>query len=306
MTKYIFKRLCIGVATLFVLASVTFFLMKIIPGSPFAGEGNINAEVKAQLMAKYNLDKPVIEQYFIYMKNAVTGDFGISILKKGKEVTAIIAEGLPTTLKLGLTAFGISLVVGLTLGVVSAFSKRKWVSSLVVFFATLGVSIPSFLMAVLLMMFLGVQLNIFPIVGLSTPMHYVLPATALALYPISMISRLTRSSLQEVMRQDYMILAKSKGTSQFKVIMKHGLRNALIPVITYAGPLFAVLITGSFVVETLFSIPGIGREYVMSITNRDYTIVMGLTILFGFFVILANIISDIINAMIDPRIKLGK
>lgn len=306
MTKYIIKRLCIGAATLFVLASVTFFLMKIIPGSPFAGEGNINAEVKAQLMAKYNLDKPVFEQYVIYMKNAVTGDFGISILKKGKEVTAIITEGLPTTLKLGLTAFGISLVIGLTLGIVSAFSKRKWVSSLVVFFATLGVSIPSFLMAVLLMMFLGVQLSLFPIVGLSTPMHYVLPATALALYPISMIARLTRSSLQEVMRQDYMVLAKSKGTSQFKVIIKHGLRNALIPVITYAGPLFAVLITGSFVVETLFSIPGIGREYVMSITNRDYTIVMGLTILFGFFVILANIISDIINAMIDPRIKLGK
>lgn len=306
MTKYVFKRLLVGLVTLLALATITFFLMKIIPGSPFAGEANMNAEVKAQLMAKYNLDKSIPEQYFIYMKSAIVGDLGISIQKKGISVNSIIATGLPVTMRLGATAFCIAMVVGLTLGVVSAFSKRKWVSSFVIFLSTIGVSVPSFLMAILLMMVFGVQLNLFPIVGLSTPMHYVLPATALALYPISMISRLTRSSLQEVMKQDYMVLAKSKGTSSLNVIIKHGLRNALIPVITYAGPLIAVLLTGSFVIETLFSIPGIGREYVMSITNRDYTVIMGMTILFGAFIILANILSDILNAMIDPRIKLGK
>ena len=305
MFKYILKRILVGLFTLFVLATITFFLMKIIPGSPFAG-GNINAEVKAQLMAKYNLDKPVLDQYMIYIRNAFVGDFGISTFSKGVKVTDVIAKGFPTTMRLGFVAFAISMTVGIGLGILSAFSKKKWVSNLVIFLSTIGVSTPSFLMAILLMMILGAQLNWFPIIGLSTARHYFLPALSLSFYPISMISRLTRSSLQEVMKQDYMVLAKSKGTSQLKVILKHGLRNAMIPVITYAGPLIAILLTGSFVIETLFSIPGIGAEYVMSITNRDYTMIMGMTILFGAFVILGNILSDIINALVDPRIKLSK
>lgn len=305
MPKYIFKRAMVGLVTLFILATITFFLMKIIPGTPFAGEqSKLPAAVQEKLMAKYNLDKPVLEQYVIYMKNALTGDFGVSIYRKGRNVTDIISKGMPVTARLGFTAFAIAMGVGITLGTISAFTKHKWVDNLVIALATIGVSVPGFLLALLLMIVFGVWLHLFPIVGLSTPMHYVLPAISLALSPISMIARLTRSSMMEVMRQDYMVLARSKGSSQLKVIIKHGLKNALIPVVTYAGPLIATLMTGSFVIESLFSIPGIGAEYVTSITNRDYTMIMGLTIFFGAFIIIANIITDIINALIDPRIKL--
>lgn len=305
MPKYIFKRAMVGLVTLFILATITFFLMKIIPGTPFAGEqSKLPAAVQEKLMAKYNLDKPVLEQYVIYMKNALTGDFGVSIYRKGRNVTDIIAKGMPVTARLGFTAFAIAMGVGITLGTISAFTKHKWVDNLVIALATIGVSVPGFLLALLLMIVFGVWLHLFPIVGLSTPLHYVLPAISLALSPISMIARLTRSSMMEVMRQDYMVLARSKGSSQLKVIIKHGLKNALIPVVTYAGPLIATLMTGSFVIESLFSIPGIGAEYVTSITNRDYTMIMGLTIFFGAFIIIANIITDIINALIDPRIKL--
>lgn len=305
MLKYILKRLVIGFITLFCLASLTFFLMKIIPGSPFAGDTTkLPADVKEKLMEKYDLDKPLIQQYVIYLKNVSQGDFGVSFFRKGKEVTQIISQGIGPTARLGAVAFSISLVVGITIGTIAAFSKRKWVDNLVIFLATLGVSVPSFLLALLMMILFGVVLHWLPFVGLSTPKHYILPAVALSFYPIAMISRLTRSSMMEVMRQDYMVLARSKGTSQWMVIVKHGLKNALIPVITYAGPLIATLLTGSFIVETLFSVPGIGAEYVSSITNRDYTLIMGLTILFGAFIIIANIITDILNALLDPRIKL--
>ena len=302
MFKYVLKRIGVGILTLFILATVTFFLMKIIPGSPFAGENTkIPASVQEKLMAKYNLDKPVLEQYVIYMKNAVRGDFGVSTQGKGRSVNDIIAIGMPVTAKLGFVSFVIAMVVGITLGTIAAFTKHKWVDNLVIAIATAGVSIPGFLLALLLMIVFGVWLHIFPIVGLSSWKHYVLPAVSLAL---AMIARLTRSSMMEVMRQDYMVLARSKGSSQLKVIVKHGLKNAMIPVITYAGPLIATLMTGSFVIESLFSVPGIGAEYVTSISNRDYTMIMGLTIFFGAFIIIANIITDILNAVVDPRIKL--
>lgn len=304
--KYILKRIVVGFVTLFILATVTFFLMKIIPGSPFAGENTkLPASVQEKLMAKYNLDKPILEQYVIYMKDAFQGDFGISTYRTGREVNDIIANGMPVTARLGFVAFVIAMVTGITLGTVAAFTKHKWVDNFVIALATLGVSVPGFLLALLLMIVFGVWLHLFPIVGLSSWRHYVLPAISLALSPIAMIARLTRSSMMEVMRQDYMVLARSKGSSQMKVILKHGLKNAMIPVVTYAGPLIATLMTGSFVIESLFSIPGIGAEYVTSISNRDYTMIMGLTIFFGAFIIIANIITDIINAVIDPRIKLG-
>ena len=305
MFKYVLKRIGVGILTLFILATVTFFLMKIIPGSPFAGENTkIPASVQEKLMAKYNLDKPVLEQYVIYMKSAVQGDFGVATFRKGRSVNEIIAIGMPVTAKLGFVSFVIAMVVGITLGTVAAFTKHKWVDNLVIAIATAGVSIPGFLLALLLMIVFGVWLHMFPIVGLSSWKHYVLPAVSLALSPIAMIARLTRSSMMEVMRQDYMVLARSKGSSQLKVIVKHGLKNAMIPVITYAGPLIATLMTGSCVIESLFSVPGIGAEYVTSISNRDYTMIMGLTIFFGAFIIIANIITDILNAVVDPRIKL--
>lgn len=306
MFKYLVKRLLMGILTLFILATTTFFMMKAIPGSPFAGDTQrLSPDVLAALEAKYGLDKPITEQYFTYMGNAVRGDFGESMYRKGTPVADIIGNAAPVTIRLGLTAFLIAIVVGIALGTAAALSKKKWVNNAVMFVSTIGVSVPNFLLALLLMIILGVNLRILPIVGLSTPAHYIMPAISLALYPISMISRLTRSALLEVMKQDYMVLAKSKGSSRTAIIMKHALKNAMLPVITYAGPLIAFLMTGSFVVESLFSIPGIGGEFVSSITNRDYSMIMSLTVFLGTLIIVMNILTDVISAFIDPRIKLG-
>ena len=301
MLRYTLKRLAVGILTLAALATITFFLMKIIPGSPFGGElAQLSPEVREMLYAQYNLDKSIPEQFLIYLQNAVTGDFGDSMTRKGTAVTTIIARCLPATMKLGLVAFIIAITVGVTLGIVAAFTKRKWVENLVMFVATIGISVPSFLYAMLLMIVFGVILGWLPIIGLKTPLHYIMPAFSLALYPISMITRLVRSSMKEVMKQDYIVLARSKGTPMIKVILGHALKNCVIPVVTYAGPLLAFLITGSFVIESLFSIPGIGSEFVNSVTNRDYTMIMALTILFGSFIIIVNILTDLLVAFIDP------
>ena len=234
----------------------------------------------------------------------MTGDFGTSLNRKGKEVVAIITDGIGPTAELGMVAFIIAMTVGIFLGTLAAFSKQRWVSGMVAFIATIGVSVPSFLLALLMMLFFGVILNWLPIVGLSSWRHFIMPGVALALSPIAMIARLVRTSLLEVMRQDYMVLARSKGTSELMVILRHALKNALVPVITYAGPLIATLLTGSFVIETLFSVPGIGAEFVNSVSNRDYTLIMALTIFYGSFIIVANIVTDLITAGMDPRIRL--
>ena len=307
MIKYTLKRLLLGFITLFVLATVTFFLMKAIPGSPFGAEiSQLPAATVEKLYAKYNLDKSIPEQYVIYLKNVIRGDFGESLLRKGTDVTTIIAKAAPVTMKLGAVAFVFSMLVGITLGIVAALTKYRWISNAVMVLATVGVSVPSFLFALMLMIVFGVQLQILPIIGLKGPLNYIMPTVALSLYPISMVSRLVRSSMSEAVKQDYMVLARSKGTAPFWVIVKHGLKNCLIPVVTYAGPLVAYLMTGSFVIESLFSIPGLGGEFVTSVTNRDYTLIMALTIFFGALIIIANILTDLLSALIDPRIKLEK
>ena len=305
MGKYLIRRLLIGAVTLFALATITFFLMHAIPGSPFAGEtSKLPANIKEKLVEQYGLDDPIHVQYIKYLGNAVRGDFGTSLNRKGREVADIIASGIPSTASLGAVAFCIAIGVGILLGTVAAFSKQQWVNSAVAFVATIGVSVPSFLLALLMMMLFGVILRWLPIVGLTTWRHYIMPGVALALSPIAMISRLTKTSLMEVMKQDYMVLARSKGTGQLMVIIRHALKNALIPVVTYAGPLLATLLTGSFVIETLFSVPGIGAEFVMSVSNRDYTMIMALTIFYGAFIIICNIVTDLITAALDPRIRL--
>lgn len=304
MAKYILKRIALGVCAIFVLATITFFLMKIVPGSPFQQENKaLSAEQMAKLEAQFGLDKPVLEQYFLYMRNALHGNFGESIKRAGMPITEIISRSAPVTARLGLTAFAIALVVGISFGVISALTKNRTVNGSITVFATLGVSIPSFLIAMVLMLIFGVKLGWVKLVGLDSPQNYILPAFALALSPISMITRLTRSSLMDVMGKDYIVLARSKGTSELWVVIKHGLKNALLPVVTYCGPMLVGLLTGSFVIETLFTIPGIGSEFVKSITNRDYTLIMGLTIFLGTLMILMNLLSDLVAAMIDPRIK---
>lgn len=304
MPKYIIKRVLIGFVTLFVLASVTFFLMKATPGSPFSLAKYKTPEALAAAEAKYNLDKPLVEQYVIYLKGVAQGNLGESMINTGRSVSYYIKTGFPVTARLGLIAFVLALVGGIALGTGAALSRHKWVNNLCMFVATIGVSVPSFLIAMIMLIVFGVQLHILPFIGLNSPLNYIMPALSLAFYPIAMIARLTRSSMLEVMNQDYIILARSKGTPYNKVVIKHALKNAMLPVVTYAGPMFAFMLTGSFVIESVFSIPGIGSAFVSCITTRDYPIIMGLTIFLGFLVITFNLITDILSAIIDPRIKL--
>lgn len=305
MIKYVIKRLLYGLVTLFALTTITFFLMHSIPGSPFSGEmDKLSVQVKEMMMSYYHLDQPIIVQFGYYLGNLLRGDLGTSLVRKGTSVISIIAGGLPYTARLGGVAFCVAIIVGIFLGSVAAFSKNGFIQGLVAFISTIGVSVPSFLFALFLMYLFGVWLKVLPIMGLSTPKHFIMPAIALSLSPIATISRLTKSSLSEELKQDYMILALSKGTGYSKAVFKHALKNAIIPVITYAGPLLANLLTGSFVVENMFTIPGIGSEFVGSISNRDYTLIMALTIIYGSFVIIANILTDVISAIIDPRIRL--
>lgn len=306
MFKYVIKRVLVGFVTLFLLASATFFIMKATPGSPINGEKYKTEAAREAMMKKYNLDKPVSEQYVLYLEDLIQGDLGESMVgsTKGREATAIIGTAFPTTAKLGSIAFILAMVGGIALGTAAALSKRKWVNNICMFIATIGVSVPSFLLALILVIVFGVWLNWLPFVGLKTAANYIMPAIALALYPIATIARLTRSSMLEVMKQDYIVLARSKGTPYKKVIIKHALKNAMLPVITYAGPMFAFLLTGSFIIESIFAIPGIGNVMVSSVTTRDYPMIMAITIFLGFLVIVFNILADILSAAIDPRIKL--
>ena len=280
------------------------FLMKATPGSPFSLAKYKTPEALAAAEAKYNLDKPLMEQYVIYLKGVAQGNLGESMINTGRSVSYYIKTGFPVTARLGLIAFVLALVGGIALGTGAALSRHKWVNNLCMFVATIGVSVPSFLIAMIMLIVFGVQLHILPFIGLNSPLNYIMPALSLAFYPIAMIARLTRSSMLEVMNQDYIILARSKGTPYKKVVIKHALKNAMLPVVTYAGPMFAFMLTGSFVIESVFSIPGIGSAFVSCITTRDYPIIMGLTIFLGFLVITFNLITDILSAIIDPRIKL--
>lgn len=304
MGRYIIKRLAIGAVTLFLLASATFFLMKATPGSPISAEKYKTEQAYKAAEKRYNLDKPIMEQYTIYLNGIVHGDLGESMVKAGRNVTDTIKVGFPVTAKVGTTAFITALIVGISLGTAAALSKKKWINNVCMFIATIGVSLPSFVLAVFMIVFVGVKLRLLPFIGLASPANYVLPVISLSLYPISMICRLTRSSILEVMKQDYIILARSKGTPYRKVVIKHALKNAMLPVVTYAGPAFAYLLTGSFVVENIYSIPGIGNEMVSALQTRDYPMIMGLTIFLGFLVICFNLLTDVLSATLDPRIKL--
>ncbi|MBQ8995102.1 MAG: ABC transporter permease [Oscillospiraceae bacterium] len=307
MARYIAKRLIVGAFTLVILVTIVFFGMRMMPGSPFAQENKSkSAEQMAMLNEKYGLDKPVTEQFAIYVKNVLHGDFGESLSKKGQQVSDIIATRMPVTAKLGLIAFVFAMGMGIFLGIVSALTRHRWINSAITVMATIGVSVPGFLLAMLMMVLFSVYLGWLPVVGLDTPASYIMPVLALSFSPISTIARLTRSSLRDVMFSDYITLARSKGTKESVIVVKHALKNAILPIVTYAGPMFAGMITGSLVIETLFSIPGIGKEFTNSISNRDYTLTMGLTILLGTLVIVMTLVSDVVAAIIDPRIKVEK
>lgn len=302
MTKYIIKRVLLGFLTLFVLVAITFTLTKVMPGSPLQSK-NITGEVLAKMEATYGLDKPLAEQFFIYTKNLLHGDLGTSYKKVGKSVNEIIAQTMMPTMQLGLVTFVLVLIVGVSSGIMMARAKSNAVKGVWLSALTLGVSVPNFIVALLLLIIFGIQLRLFPVLGLSTPLHYVLPAIAQGLYPISAVARLTQNSYEEVSKQDYITMAKAKGISKRTLLFRHILKNAILPVITYMGPMVAFLLTGSVVIEQIYTIPGIGKEFVAAITNHDYTVVMGITILIGAIIIICNLIADLICAIIDPRVR---
>jgi len=304
LIKYILKRLGISVVTIFIVITATFFLMRLMPGGPFDGEKPLPPEIKASLEAKYGLDKSLGEQYSMYLKDLLKGDLGPSMRYKGREVQEIIGYSFPASAKLGGVAVVISLVFGILLGIVAALKYNKWPDTICMVLATLGVTLPSFVIATLLMYIFGVKLSLVPITGLDSWKSYILPSIALAGYSIAFISRLARSKLLEVLKSDYIRTAKAKGVNGRRIMFKHALRNTLIPIVTYVGPLIAGILTGSFVVEKIFAIPGLGREFVTTITNRDYTTILGVTIFYSTLLILCNLIVDIMYVIIDPRIKL--
>lgn len=304
MIKYILKRLAIGAITLFALTTITFYLTRLMPGNPFQTE-NISTSMLETITAHYGLDKPIDQQYVIYLKNLLHGDLGISYKKSGVSVNAIIAAGFPVTMKLGVITYIVAAFIGIAIGIWMAVTKKEFVRGALLTVSTLGVSIPNFVFAIFLMLVFGVILQWCPVLGLDTPKHYILPVITQAVYPVAQISRLVQSSYTEAMNQDYVIMARAKGLTKGTITIRHILKNAILPVITVSGPMLAFLITGSFVVENLFTIPGIGREFVNSISNRDYTVIMGLTIFIGAIIIVANLLVDIICALVDPRIKLN-
>ncbi|MCQ2478330.1 MAG: ABC transporter permease [Clostridia bacterium] len=304
MTKYIIKRVAMGLLSIFIVATLTFFLMNMVPGGPFVAEKSISKAAQEALASKYGLDKPIFERYVTYMTDFLKGDMGVSLRQRGRTVSEIIFSKFPVSAGLAGIAVFVALCVGIPLGCISAYNRGKLSDNIIIVLGTCGIAIPSFISSVLLLYTFGSRLNILPTIGLNDAASYIMPVTALAIYPTAYITRLMRSSLLDVMGQDYIRTAKAKGLSSFVTLFKHALRNAILPVVTYVGPMLASLMTGSFVVEKIFTIPGLGREFVSSISNRDYTMIMGTTIILATLIIAANVIVDILYKVIDPRIKL--
>ena len=304
MARYIIKRVAMGILSVFVVATLTFFLMNLVPGGPFVAEKSISKEAQAALAAKYGLDKPIMERYATYMTDFIKGDMGLSLRQRGRTVNDIIFSKFPVSARLAGVAVLVALLIGIPLGCISAYNRGKFADNFIIVLATCGIAIPSFITSVFLLYTFGSKLNILPTIGLNSLSAYIMPVTALAFYPTAYITRLMRSSLLDVMGQDYIRTAKAKGLSNFKILFKHALRNAVLPVITYVGPMLANLMTGSFVVEKIFTIPGLGRDFVSAITNRDYTMIMGTTIILAALIITANVVVDILYKVVDPRIKL--
>ena len=301
MAKYVVKRVLLAVLTIFIVSAITFFSMYAIPGGPFSSEKALSPAVMAALEARYGLDQPIPVQYVNYMSRLLfQADFGVS-LKTGRDVFETITTGMQVSAKLGISAAAVAVVFGVVLGSVAALNRGKVIDRIIVFFTTLATSVPSFVLATLLLLIFSIKLGLVPAWS-ATNQSYVLPVISLCMYPMAYITRLTKTSMLDALNQDYIRTARAKGVASYKVIFKHALRNALIPVVTYVGPMIAFIITGSMVVETIFSTGGLGSYFVTSITNRDYTLIMGVTIFLAILMVTANLITDIVYKLIDPRI----
>ncbi len=304
LTKYITKRIFYALITLTVVITLTFFMMYLIPGGPFLSEKAPSAATTAALKAKYGLDQPVYIQFKNYVEKAIQGDFGPSLKQRGRFVSDIIASKFPVSARVGGIAVLAALITGIPLGAYSALHRGKWADKIISLISTAGIAMPSFVVSTLLVFLLSITLKLLPTFGLTGLENYIMPVIALSLYPMAYIARLMRSGLLDVLGQDYMRTARAKGLSPAKQLFKHAIRNAILPVVTYLGPTIAYILTGSFIVETIFVIPGIGREFITSILARDYPMVMGTTIFLATLIIILNVIVDIAYKFIDPRIKL--
>lgn len=304
MIEYIVKRLGLAIITVFVVATLTFFLMNMIPGGPFMSEKAVSPTAQKALAEKYGMDRPLSQQYVTYIKDASHGNFGESLKQRGRTVSSIITSKFPVSARIGGIAVLFSLLIGIPLGCIAATKRGKAMDHIISIISTSGIAIPSFVICTLLLYFLGGKLKWLPTFGITSWKHYIMPVMSLSFYPTAYIMRLMRSSMLEVLGQDYIRTARAKGVKPFFRMFKHALRNALLPVITYIGPMLAYTLTGSFVVEQIFTIPGLGGEFISSITNRDYTVIMGTTIFLAAFLVAINVLVDIVYKIIDPRITL--
>ncbi|MBR2527137.1 MAG: ABC transporter permease [Blautia sp.] len=301
MGKYVIKRVILAIITIFAISAITFFAMNAIPGGPFSGEKALSPEVEKVLMERFNLDKPVPQQYVIYLGRLLHGDFGVS-LKTGRDIAATVFESFKVSARLGGLAALTAIICGIVLGSVAALNRNHWPDRVIVFLSTLATAVPSFVLATLLLLIFCIRLKWFPVFS-TGERSYVLPVIALAMYPMAYITRLTKTSMLDALGQDYVRTAKAKGVSRVLVIFKHALRNALIPVITYVGPMLAYILTGSLVVENIFTFGGLGAKFVSGITTRDYPMIMATTIFLATLMVIMNLISDLVYKLVDPRIN---
>ena len=306
MGGYVVRRIVSMIITLFFVITLTFVMMHSIPGNPFTGEKKLPPAIEKALMEKYNLDKPLSQQYVDYVSGVAKGDFGPSMKYNGRTVNDLIGDGFPVSAELGGLAILLIVILGIPLGVVAALKQGTWVDRTMIFFAIVGVTIPSFVLATLLIYVFGTKLKWLPTSRWVSWKSRIMPTIALGVSSIAYVARLTRSSMLEVINQDYIRTARAKGLSETVVVFKHALKNALIPVVTYLGPLTAAILTGSFIIEKIIAVPGMGRMFVESISNRDYIVIMGVTIFYSLILVLFIFIVDLIYGLIDPRIKINK
>ena len=303
MITYLVRRVLWIIPVLFTVSVLTFILMHSVPGGPWDSEKRLPAGVEARLNAQYGLDQPLYVQYVQWAGGFIQGDLGPSYRFQDRRVNDIVADGLPTTIQLGLQAFMLAILVGIPLGIFAALGHNRWPDYLSTSVSIVGISTPSFVLAILLVVIFAVQLGWFPTGGWKGPNYWVLPTVALAGFPIAVIARYTRASMLEVTRKDYIRTAQSKGLRERAVVSRHMIRNALIPVVTILGPTLAFLVTGSFIVETIFRVPGVGQFYISAIGTRDYSLLMAMTMLYAFAVAALNVVVDVLYAYIDPRIR---
>lgn len=306
MLGYILKRLGAMALTLLMIITLTFFLMHLIPGSPFNEERATSEAVQKNLEAYYHLDEPLYIQYLLYLKSIASFDFGPSIKKSSQTVNEMLGRGFPVSFELGMATLTVAVFSGLLLGILAALRHNGLIDYLAMTIAVIGISVPNFVMATLLIQQLAVNWPLFPVATWASPKHMILPTLALATGPMAIIARLTRASMLEVLTQDYIRTAKAKGLSPVKIVFKHALKNALLPVVTILGSLAASILTGTFVIEKIFAIPGMGKYFVESINQRDYPVIMGTTIFYSTVLIIMLFLVDIAYGILDPRIKLHK